>query len=45
MAEEGEEGAAGGNIMDAVRDILNNIELAAPERDDGEDAPPPQEWD
>lgn len=35
---------AGANLMDAVREMLNNIELAPAERDD-EDAPPPQDWD
>ncbi|XP_067928333.1 ribosome quality control complex subunit TCF25-like [Watersipora subatra] len=47
MAEDRPDGAGGGaNLIDAVRDMLRNIELAPPERDDGEDeAPPPQDWD
>ena len=36
--------AAGRNLMEVMREMLNNIELVAPERDDGEEEPP-QEWD
>ena len=36
----------GGNVMNAIRELLNNIEFAPPERDDEhEDDPPPQNWD
>lgn len=54
-ADDGHEpapGAAGGglrnvqaNFMNAVREMLNNIELVAPERDNEEEDPPAQDWD
>lgn len=36
----------GGNVMNAIREMLNNIEFVPPERDDEhEDDPEPQNWD
>lgn len=51
LAAEGAAGGqglrdVGGNVMNAIREMLQNIEFAPPERDDeNEQDPPPQNWD